>query len=235
MDGDYLLTGPLVKSGLATPQEVYKPVVKPNQIEPLPVPPPVRMVTPVMQPGSRTMIPAVVAAPPGVLSALDIPLVTGKGLMRIVPFVAVPIRREGEGIGMRKKLALLVSAVTLAAISTADAKIAGNTIGATAELLGDGHAAEATVLIACTEGHIRFTLTLTQDGMSGRGKGAGACTGTLTEYPVTVVSKGAAFEPGHAEACATAVNLTAGRVVDDVKSWCRADGVELIEGDRRGG
>lgn len=133
---------------------------------------------------------------------------------------------------MKRLIALSVAVVAFAAMSTADARVMSNTIGPTAELLGDGHEAVATVIIACTEGHIRFTLTLTQDGVNGRGKGAGACTGALAEYPVTVVSKGAAYEPGHAEACAHAVNLTSGRVVDDIVSWCRADGIELVDSGR---
>lgn len=90
---------------------------------------------------------------------------------------------------MRRLIALSAAAVALAAVSTAEARVMNNTIGSTAELIGDGHAAAATVLIECTEGqHIRFTLTLTQDGVTGRGKGAGACTGALAEYPVTVSS-----------------------------------------------
>ncbi|MGH2726040.1 MAG: hypothetical protein ACRDKS_03595 [Actinomycetota bacterium] len=44
---------------------------------------------------------------------------------------------------------------------------------------------------------------------------------------MTVTSKGAAFEPGTAQACARAVNRNENRAIVDTKHWCRADGVEL--------
>src|SRR5436190_21171877 len=110
----------------------------------------------------------------------------------------------------------------------ADARIAENTIGATAALIGEGHVAQGTVFLDCTAGQqIHFTLNLTQDGTSGTGYGAGVCTGSLTGYEVTVPAEGDTFTAGLAAACATAVNYRRGVVVD-TRQWCRAAGVTVF-------
>ena len=133
---------------------------------------------------------------------------------------------------MRKAvvLATLVGAAVLASASPADAKIVYNTIGATANLVGHGHAAIGTVLIGCTAGQqIEFTLTLTQGGASGTGRGAGICHGeeVASPYAIVVPARHGQFTVGTAAACATAVNRERGTVVDS-KEWCRAVGVELV-------
>jgi len=126
-------------------------------------------------------------------------------------------------------LALLVAA-SLTTASPAGAKVALNTIGATAALSGAGHVARGTVLLDCTAGQqVQFTLTLTQDGASGAGHGAEVCTGDLTAYEVTVPARAGTFTAGPAQACATAVNRDRGVVVD-TKQWCRAEGVTLSAG-----
>ena len=123
-------------------------------------------------------------------------------------------------------LALLVAA-SLTTASPAGARITLNTIGATAALSGAGHVARGTVLLDCTAGQqVQFTLTLTQDGASGAGHGAGVCTGDLAAYEVTVPARGGTFTAGTAQACATAVNRDRDVVVD-TKQWCRAAGVSL--------
>ena len=124
-------------------------------------------------------------------------------------------------------LALLVAA-SLTTASPAGARVMRNTIGATAALSGAGHVARGTVLLGCdTAGQqVQFTLTLTQDGASGAGHGAGVCTGDLAAYEVTAPAGGGTFTAGPAQACATAVNRDRGVVVD-TKQWCRAEGVTL--------
>jgi hypothetical protein len=123
-------------------------------------------------------------------------------------------------------LALLIAALGMTA-RPAGARILTNTIGATAALLGAGQVAQGTVFLDCTAAEqIQFTLTLTQDGVSGTGHGAGVCTGSLTGYAVTVPAKGDRFTAGTAAACAAAVNYARGVVVD-TRQWCRAAGVAL--------
>ena len=78
------------------------------------------------------------------------------------------------------RLAALIAVSALASIP-AGAKVVLNTIGGTAALIGHGHAAQGTVLVACTEGErVQVTLTLTQGAVSGTGSGAGTCNGELT-------------------------------------------------------
>ena len=130
---------------------------------------------------------------------------------------------------MRMVLAALalLAAATMLAPSPATARIMRNTIGPTADLIAHGHAASGTVLVECTAGQtVRFTLTLTQGGAHGTGRGFGLCTGELTPYEVTIWARGGRFAPGTAEACATAVNRQRGHVVD-TREWCRAAGVTL--------
>jgi hypothetical protein len=124
-------------------------------------------------------------------------------------------------------VALLIAALVMTA-SPLGARIFTNTIGDTAALIGHGHVVRGTVLLECTAGEqIQFTLTLTQDGASGTGHGAGVCTGDLTAYDVTVPAGGGnTFTAGLAEACATAADYRRGVVVD-TKEWCRAAGVAL--------
>ena len=108
-----------------------------------------------------------------------------------------------------------------------DARVITNTVGAHGGLIGHGHVAQGTVLIACSEGEqVQITLTLTQGGVNGTGSGAGTCTGELKEYEVTVPAGGDAFVPGVAVACATADNYRRGVLVES-KQWCRAGGVIL--------
>jgi hypothetical protein len=124
-------------------------------------------------------------------------------------------------------LALLIAAILMIATPVGAKRIILNTIGATAALIGNGHVAKGTVFLDCTAGEqIQFTLTLTQDGVSGTGHGAGVCTGSLTGYAVTVPAEGDRFTAGTAAACATAVNRDRGVVVD-TRQWCRAAGVAL--------
>ena len=124
------------------------------------------------------------------------------------------------------RLAALIAAFVLVA-SPLSARVVLNTIGGTAALIGHGQVARGVVLLECTAGEqVQFTLTLTQDGVSGTGSGAGVCTGELTEYEVTVPAAGDTFTAGLAEACATADNYRRGVLVDS-KQWCRAAGVVL--------
>jgi hypothetical protein len=149
--------------------------------------------------------------------------------------IATPARTVASFAGHPKedivrrtvRLAALIAALVLAAIPVS-ARIMRNTIGETATLIGHGHVAKGTVLLECdTPGEqLHFTLTLTQDGASGTGSGAGVCTGGLTEYEVTVPAAGDTFTAGLAEACATADNYHRGVLVDS-KQWCRAAGVVL--------
>jgi hypothetical protein len=126
------------------------------------------------------------------------------------------------------RLALCVLALAMTTSPVA-AKIMLNTIGATATLIGQGHAVRGTVLLNCTAGQqVQFTLTLTQGGTSGTGQGAAACTGDLTAYEVTIQAGHDTFTPGLAEACATADNYQRGVLVDS-RQWCRAGGVVLSE------
>jgi hypothetical protein len=126
------------------------------------------------------------------------------------------------------RLALWVLALAMIASPVA-AKVTFNTIGATATLIGQGHAIRGTVLLDCTAGQqVQFTLTLTQGGTSGTGQGAGVCTGDLTTYEVTIQGGQDTFAPGLAEACATADNYQRGALVDS-RQWCRAAGVVLSE------
>ena len=82
-------------------------------------------------------------------------------------------------------------------------------------------------LLSCTAGQqVAFSLTVTQGGTSGTGRGAGFCTGALTGYAVTVPTAGGTSTPGPAAACATAVNRDQSVVVD-TRQWCRADGITL--------
>jgi len=63
------------------------------------------------------------------------------------------------------------------------------------------------VFLGCTAGEqIEFTLTLTQEGASGTGRGAGVCTGEPMAYEVTVPAERGAFLAGAPQACTTAVN-----------------------------
>jgi hypothetical protein len=121
----------------------------------------------------------------------------------------------------------LLGAGLIPPASPAEARVIMNTIGPTAALIGHGHVARGTVLLECTAGeHVRFTLTLTQPGASGTGRGAGVCTGELTAFKVTVPAKGARFTEGTATACATAIDSARGVVVE-TRQWCRAAGVTL--------
>ena len=114
--------------------------------------------------------------------------------------------------------------------SPAGARITYNTIDATAALVGDGHVVRAIVFLGCTAGEqVEFTLTLTQEGASGTGHGAGVCTGEPMAYEVTVPAERGAFLAGVPQACATAVNRDRGVVVD-TRQWCRAAGVTLSAG-----
>jgi hypothetical protein len=123
-------------------------------------------------------------------------------------------------------LALLVATILLTP-GAAGARIVKNTIAPAAALIGDGHVVRGTILLECTAGQqVQFSLTLTQDGASGTGYGAGVCTGTLTEYEVAVPAEGGTFTAGLAAACATAVNYRRGVIVD-TKEWCREAGVGL--------
>ena len=125
------------------------------------------------------------------------------------------------------RLAALIAAFVLAS-NPVGARIVKNTIGGTATLIGHGHVVKGTVLLECdTPGQqVQFTLTLTQDGASGTGSGAGICTAGLTEYEVTVHAAGDTFSAGLAVACATADNYRRGVLVDS-KHWCRAAAVVL--------
>lgn len=110
------------------------------------------------------------------------------------------------------------------------ARVVSNTIEPTADLSARGRVAEGTAIINCTDGErIDVTVTFTQGPARGTGRTHGRCTGEATGYPVKVVVRGrGAFQPGHAEACASAVNTDRGQVVD-TRDWCRSGGVELIE------
>jgi hypothetical protein len=123
---------------------------------------------------------------------------------------------------------LLTAAIVLIG-SSVGARIMRNTIGDSAALIGGGHAVEATVLLECDAAgqQVQFTLTLTQNGVSATGHGAGVCSGALEAYEVTVPAGGEPFTAGPAEACATAENYRRGRL-DDAKQWCRAGGVTLF-------
>jgi hypothetical protein len=110
------------------------------------------------------------------------------------------------------------------------ARLLGNTIDPTASLSAGGRIAEGAALIGCTEGQrIEVKVTFTQGDVTGEGRTQGDCVGTLASYAVKVVARGPAeFQPGHAEACASAVNSERGKVVD-TREWCRQDGVELLD------
>ncbi len=70
---------------------------------------------------------------------------------------------------------------------------------------------------------------MTLVGAGSTGQAEGQCTGEATAYPVTVAAGAAAFVPGTAGACATALNTARG-VVQDGQEWCRAGGVTLVAG-----
>lgn len=124
------------------------------------------------------------------------------------------------------RLVALIAALTLAPLPVG-ARVVFNTIGGTAALIGQGHVAQGTVLVGCTEGErVQVTLTLTQGAVSGIGSAAGICTGELEEYEVTVPAGSDIFVPGLAVACATADNYRRGVLVDS-RQWCRAGGVTL--------
>jgi len=92
-----------------------------------------------------------------------------------------------------------------------------------------GRIATVTALVNCPEGqHVQVRLSLSQGGVSGEGVAAGACTGGLARFEVTLPSRGrAGFAPGPAQAEAEAVVRDAGQVVD-TQRWARA--VELVFG-----
>ena len=86
--------------------------------------------------------------------------------------------------------AVLTAAILLIG-SSVSARISRNTIGDSATLVGGGHAAEGIVLLECPAGEqIRFTLSLTQNGVSATGHGAAVCTGALEAYEVIVPAGG---------------------------------------------
>src|SRR5205085_2396434 len=125
---------------------------------------------------------------------------------------------------------IAAGAAVLAGNQPAIARIIVNTIDPTAHISANGRIAEGAALIACTEGQrVEIDLTFTQGDVTGEGRTQGDCTGVLTRYPIRVVAYGPSdFQPGHAEACASAVNTEHAKV-DGTRHWCRADGVELTE------
>lgn len=91
----------------------------------------------------------------------------------------------------------------------------------------NGHRAEITVQLACTDdGSIHFTVTLHQGGLTGTGHGAGVCTDEPEEYLVTVTARGGAFHAGSATVCGDAVNREHGGTID-TRQWCRATPIAL--------
>ena len=92
---------------------------------------------------------------------------------------------------------------------------------------GKGRVAQVIALMNCPEGaKVHVEITLTQDGVTGRGHGSGKCTGVLEEYEVTVPAHGRhGFEPGAAVASADAVVKDHGRIVD-TQEWTRD--IELV-------
>lgn len=98
-------------------------------------------------------------------------------------------------------LAALIALALTAGLALAGTQL--NTIGEDATIVGAGHQAQVTVVIACTEGErVRFHVTLTDgDGTTGTGQGAARCTGERETYSVTVAATGGdVFDPGPATA-----------------------------------
>ena len=125
---------------------------------------------------------------------------------------------------------MAAGAALLAGTKPLLARITYNTIDPAATLRANGRIAEGAALIGCTEGErFQVTLTFRQGDAIGEGQTQGDCIDALTRYDVKVVARGAAdFEPGPAEACASAVNTRRGKIID-TRDWCRAADVELVE------
>jgi hypothetical protein len=122
--------------------------------------------------------------------------------------------------------AAVIGAMVAGSATMAEAGIQGNTFGGSGELSARGHRVEVTVLLACSHGSSRFTVTLQQDDTIGTGHGAGVCTGDLEQYAVTVTAGSATFEPGAATLCGDAINRERGGTTD-TRHWCRASPLTL--------
>jgi alpha-tubulin suppressor-like RCC1 family protein len=86
----------------------------------------------------------------------------------------------------------------------------------------NGRVTNVTVLANCDEGQwLHVNVTLTQDGVSGKGVAAGQCTGALTAYDVTVPAQGPeGFDPGPAVVTASAV-IQEPRAAGETQQWTR--------------
>jgi alpha-tubulin suppressor-like RCC1 family protein len=86
----------------------------------------------------------------------------------------------------------------------------------------NGRVTNVTVLANCDESQwLHVNVTLTQDGVSGRGVAAGPCTGALTRYEVTVPAQGRdGFVLGPAVATARAIIQEPGAVAE-TQEWTR--------------
>jgi hypothetical protein len=133
---------------------------------------------------------------------------------------------------MQRIIVLVAGMAVLTATGPAFGRIAKNTIGGTAALHANGRVADGVLLVACTPGErVKLRMTLTQGAAIAEGYAAGDCLGEeeAAHYPVKVTIWGVnKLQPGPADACAVAVDLDRGRVVD-TRQWCRAAGpVELV-------
>ena len=129
------------------------------------------------------------------------------------------------------KLALVVVVVVMAlVVQPALAVIRSNTIDPNATLGSSGRTVEVSGPIACDEGErlwILVGVAQASSGAWGTGLTVLKCTGELQRWSVKVLAlSGAAFEPGHAQACAFGVTRKHATTTD-TRQWCAANGVSL--------
>jgi hypothetical protein len=134
---------------------------------------------------------------------------------------------------IRDRVTPIVGLVVVAATGAepASAAITNNTFGATGVIRPGHHAARVTLVLGCEPGGtLGVTVTVTQGDTVAVGSRHGRCTGATETYAVTVAaSNGTALIAGSAEICGEAATREDG-VIDDTRSWCRPDGVDLHAG-----